>query len=550
MEPKCIDPLLNPSSTFEPPRPSSPIQSYIGVKLDENYQYLSVCLNNNICFIWSKRPKKCEDASLQNSLQAEIFKKVISLLKGEKPLRNLSEISSDTSCSEEIGICYDSPVDNIESQDIESRAVLIAAVFSERMSLQLNKKAHYETYHRNHFALALKWHIEEYFNDEKKISINSSSPCPSIVENYADLVHSRGGRLTKRSSQSDLRPLLNSFNPQSQDIRKSPRVPILENLNSPKLMFKELGLECLYHCRTYWLGGDHSFSSAAVEAEFLKAKSNGLLNNPLMKLVLEEELSRNIAFSLSTDVLFQDIDRTILHLSVNNSISCSSLPKLNLEGLKKSLLIDSNKFIYHSARFQNLLTNLMIGLNVNELRKKEILAQWNKLVHIEKYEISNESFYFAVQGFFKGLNMNDHDENRLRQLIILLRQRMYMHPMLVIKEVLKDIPLQYEHDHPSREMAYHFLRDSAFEYRMSFFASLSQDENKESKKNKLPPFELEILNTMSSSLDDLSSWSSSFTIKLRLLSTIKRKSSLDELFQTKVCLPLQMLGFRVVIIKD
>lgn len=78
----------------------------------------------------------------------KFLKKTISLIEGKKRLRNLSKITSETSIGDEIGIYYDSPVCIMESQDIERRAILIAAVFYERMSPAFIKK-HYEYYHRN-----------------------------------------------------------------------------------------------------------------------------------------------------------------------------------------------------------------------------------------------------------------------------------------------------------------------------------------------------------------------------------------------------------------
>lgn len=505
MQPARTVPLLHLDSMNSP---SQIIKNYLGVELNSNDRYLSVYSNEAICHIWSRRIREREEASLQNSCQVLIFKKAVSLLKEKKPLNPLSDLS----------VCYAPPKENCKMDNIENRAELIVAIFHSRFS----KDLHFERYHRKNLAFALKWHMKEYFRNESQDHIKGSTSCPTVFE---EVKLSPSGRILKSTSQNAV-----------------PRILPWTLGPSKKDLICEISMECLSYCRAFWLGNSPDFISEAGEKEYVQLQQSGFLLEPQMGLLLERELAKDIAFSFSGENLALDIGRNISHISVSNACTQSTFSK----NTKKISENDAEKLNSQSCRFQNFLTNLMLGLKTGFNKREELQAKWNWHVEKERSELSNDSFTFAVKGFFnQELNSLDREENKLMQLLILLRQRMYMHPLLVIREVLKDIPLYFKPDDPSRLMACNFL-ESRFEYQLSYIAELSYEDLKSSKKNKLyPPFQMKLLNTMRASLENLSSWSSEITIEISPLPGKKKGSLSNESLEQKVLGPLQKLGFNV-----
>lgn len=530
MEPVNKVPLLRLCSLHlsptEPINPSQIIESYLGVKLNSNYCYLSACLSDTICYIWSRRPKENEDISLQNFAQMKIFKKIIRLLKDDKPLSSLSDVSQE---KYKVDIRYHSPSENYVFKNVECRAVLITAIFNERI---VEKQSPLMRCYRDVLATVLEWHMQAFFKEESLLPVKSSMSCPTTID---DLKLSPGGRMGKRSSQSNLRrsmPWGVSYKEQEIPEKKD------SSSSDSCQLLKDLKMDCLDHCRSFWLG------ITELKIEYLKFIDFKLLEKPQMGLLVEEELTRNIAFELVGEKLAHDIERNILHFSVNNVDTELYLSKVDTEN--------------NSYRFQELLKSLMIGLKIHYSKKEEIIRKWNFQLKKVSADLKNERLSDAIKNFFMDdLDPHDHDENNLRQLLILARQRMYVHPMTVIRAALKDIPMTFDNDHLSRVMSYQF--NDELKYQVSHIAVVSKDTLSAALKNKnisppqlellkdMPPFELEMLNVMSASIDKLDAWSSNITIKLNLLSKKKRLRTKSALLE-KICEPLQKLGFTVVII--
>ena len=500
-----------PSVSNKPISPSQLITSYLGVPLNPSSCYLSVCLSDAVCYIWSRRLKESEDISLCNIAQTKLFKKVIRILRNDKPLESLSEVSNEV---RSVKIRYENPPERIVIKKMERKAELVAAIFNERM---VEEQAPLIRCYRDLLAGVLEWHVKEFFKEELIYPLKATTSSPTILEEFGDpsIKTSPGGRMIKRMSQHPLMPC-------DWEAKLAP---------TEKKTFahaiKDLSMDHLYYCQTLWL-----FERAVEDAELLSLN----LDVKQMGILTEEQIARNISFELDGGKLAIDIDRTIQRISIN---ICTNATFLKNAASNKGVW----KNINHASRFTDLIANLMIGLKVSHKTKTEILETWNRQVLKEGANQNNELFSDALTQFFNKdlIDQTDIDKRKLWQLLILMRQRMYVHPMLTIKAALtmNQISLQIENDHQSRQMAFQFAENTV-EYQVSSFASISKENLKKDKE--LPPFELEMLNVMRAPLDNLDTWSSNITITIRALG--KKK----ELIEEKVLKPLRDLGFIVIII--
>lgn len=489
-------------SPNEPISPSQQIQSYLGIQLNANYRYMSACMNDNIGYIWSRCLKENEDVALQNIAQTKIFNKIITLLRRDKPLTSLPDLTQQ---KYKVEIRFESPQESGLVKDIDCRAELVVAIFKQRV---MGQQSSLMRCYRDILASALEWHMNEFFKEDSLLHLKATTSCPTILEEFGDstIKLSPGGRMIRRASQNHIQRLMPAFEKKEEDS------------SIPCPFFKGLSMDCLDYCRSYWLG------IKVLELEYAKLIGLNFLEKPKIGLLVEEEVSRDIAFELSSEKLAYDIARNIRFLTVNNSSE------------------------NHAMRFQELLKTLMVGLRIKYNKKEEILEKWNWHVKKEKADKNNDFFTYAVIQFFKeDFNQIGTDENKLFQLLILMRQRIYVHPMTVIGGALRDIAhVKFEYSHPSRVMNYQFLENSAFKYQVSHFASFTQDV---AKKYDPPSFLLEMKNSMSASLEDLNTWSSNITIELSLLHSEKEKlSASKDLLDQKVCEPLKRLGFSVKIV--
>lgn len=512
MEPPTKVPVLRLCSLHLSPSemlgPSQLIENYLGVQLNANYRYLSVGLSDAVCFIWSRRPRGTEDVLLQNIAQIKIFKKIIRLLRDDRPLSSLSDVSNE---KYRLDIRYESPPENAVIKKLECRAELITAIFHERI---IEKQSPLMRCYRDVLATVLEWHMKEFFKDESLLQLKATTSCPTLMEELGDplIKLSPSGRMIRRSSQSNVHRLMPSFEKTDG------------NAFDPRLLVKELSMDCLDYCRSYWLG------ISDLKLEYVKLIDLKLLEKPQIGLLVEEMVARDITIELVGERLALDIARNVLQVSMIHSRT-----ELTLE-----------KSENHALRFQKLLKYLMTGLMIKHNKKEEILDKWNWQAKREKADTNNDQFVYAVMQFFKeDLSQKGGEENKLFQLLILLRQRMYIVPMTVIRAALKEIDLKFENQHPAHEMSYHFLENSSFKYQVSRIASFTQEEK---KMQDLPSFQLEMKNVMSASLKNLNIWSSNITIELSLLSNKKKLSASKDLLEQKVCEPLQKLGFTVKMI--
>ncbi len=511
MEPFTKVPKLRlPIFPTEPFSPFQLIEGYLGIQFNPDYRYLSVCLSDSICYIWARRPRDNEDVSLQNVAQTKLFKKIIRILKDDKPLNSLSDVLNE---KYRVEIRYNPPLVNNVIKDIECRAELITAIFNERI---IEKQTTLIRFYRDVLATALEWHMKEFFKEESS-QLKASTSCPTIMEEFNDpaLKHSPGGRLIKRPSQALMHRSLPWKLNQPLETKDW-------NALAPHDAIKSLSLEVLDQYRSFWL------NIRETKPENLNI---ALLGQPQMGLLVEEEVSRDIAFELVGEKLAADIDRTIQYIALPAKIE------------------DGNQ----ANKFHDLLEHLMLGLKIKNRIREEILEKWNWQVKKEEAHLSNDCFPSALTKFFNvELDPNNSEENKLRQLLTLMRQRMYNQPMGVIRAALRDLYLKFEKGDPSYTLSYQFLNDSLIEYKACHKTVALQDVVKKSKKNKdpLPPFQLEMLNVMSASLNNLNVWSSCISIKLSLISEKKKLSSSKELLclEQIISEPLQKLGFKVVII--
>lgn len=487
-----------PLCPSEPLSHSQLITSYLGVPLNHSHCYLSACLSETVGYIWSERPKESEDILSSNNAQIKLFKKVVRILRDDKPLVSLSDVSN---VKHRVGIRYESPHENVVIKKIECQAELITAIFNERI---LEKQSLSMRIYRDVFAIVLEGHMNEFFNEKLSSSLKLSKSSEELDD--PSVKYSPNGRMLKKMSQHPLMPW---------DIKPEP----VEKKTCDQVI-NDLSMEHLYHCRTHWL------NKSPVNDSLLLSLN---LDVPQTGIVTEEEVARNISFELHGDRLAADIDRTMQRISINTF--------LKKEPSNKDIVKNFNKV----SRFNDLLASLMKGLKINPSGKQEILEKWNSQVLKEKVNQNHDSFPDALAKFFnEDLDQADTDKNKLRQLVILMRQRMYVHPMLTIIAALtlRDIPLQMDQNHAFRQMSFQFT-ENAVEYHASSFAYVSKENL---KKIDLPPFELEMLNVMRASLDNLDSWSSKIKI------TIKPLSKKKELIKEKVLKPLVDLGFTAIII--
>jgi hypothetical protein len=485
--------------------PSQLIQSYLGIQLNANYRYMSACISDTVCYIWSRQSKEKEDVSLQNIAQTKILKKVIILLREDKPLTSLADITQQ---KYNVEIQYYPPPESCGIRDIHCRAELIAAIFMQRV---IEKQSSLIRCYRDTLASNLEWHMKEFFKLKPILHLKASTSWPLLNDDVGEptIKLSPGGRLIKRVSQSNVHRSILPWNSKHPYQDLSP--------------IKMLNMECLDLCRSYWLGLNKN-------AQHEKLIDQNFLENPQMGLLVDEEVARDIKFELVGEKLAYDIARGIQYLSV---INCAALT------LEKS---DTEN---HALRFQELLKHLMVGLKIKHNKREEILDKWNWHMKKEGADINKDLLAYAVIQFFNQDLDQGADENKLFQLLILMRQRMNVHPMSVIRVALKDINLKFENNHPSRVMSYQFLENSEFKYSVTHFASFTQEDK---KNNEYPSFQLEMKNVMSASLKNLDVWSSSITFELSLQSAKKKINESKYLLEQKVCKPLQKLGFSVKII--
>lgn len=487
-------------SPNEPIPPSQQFQSYLGILLNTNFRFISACISDNICYIWSRRAKENEDISLQNIAQTKIFKKIISLLRSDKPLGSISGLSDQ---KYNLEIQYFPPPESRSIRNVECRAKLIVAIFKQRV---MEKQSSLIRCYRDILASTLEWHMNEFFKEEPLLQLSTSS-CSTLEEVCDPMFNlSPRGRLIKKPSQSNLHRLMHSF-------EKKHETPSFTCST-----LKGLSMDCIDYCRSYWLG--------LKELEMGYAKLIGLnfLEMPKMGLLIEEEVARDIRYDLVGERLAHDIARSILDLSF----------------IKK---ITSQKSVtkYHSVLFHAFLKHLMKGLNFSESKESEISNKWDMQVKKAEAEKNNDLLSYAIMHFFNDdLNQKGADENMLSQLLILMRQRMYVVPMSVIMPALREFEMKMENHHPLQEMSYNF-QDHSLNFQVSRIASYKKD----AKKNKdCPSFQLVMKNDMSASLNNLDVWTSSITIQLSL-SEKKNLSKYHDLLNHKVCDPLQKLGFSV-----
>lgn len=515
MEPSYKVPILRLCSLHispdEPISPSQLIQSYLGIQLNANYRFMSACFCDTICYIWSRRPNESEDISLKNAAQVKLFKKIIRLLRSEKALHSIADLSQQ---KYKVEVRYEAPPAGDVIKNIEISAELITAIFNDRI---VEKQTSLIRCYRNTLATNLEWHMEEYFKAESSFQLKASTSSPAISEEFSDhaVKFSPGGRLIKRASQGNLHRIMPWGLNQSD---QSPPVP-LEPV-------KGLSMDCLDYCRRYWCG------IVALNLDYVKLIGVEFLEKPQLGLVMQQEVSRDITFDLVADRLAHDIDRSILRVSTN----CFG----------KELILSKIDVEKDADRVKELLQQLMVGLKLKNTIKTSILDKWDWQVKKEKAHLNSDRLAFAIEGFFNNeLDQKNVGEGSLKTLMILMRQRMYAHPMGVIQAALKEIPIVFEKDHSSREIKYQFLDDEAVKFQTSYFASFTQ----ESKKMKeLPSFQLKMENIMSASLDNLDAWSSNITIELSLCSGKKEPSSSKKTLEQKICEPLKKLGFTVTII--
>lgn len=586
-------------NTLEPKPPQDVIEASLGVSLDCEYRYVCPYGRGNDTYL--KADKQSGNAKVQ-AKQMAVFNKVIEILQRSSPLcplnqRDLFEISSEEEVDDGGINANDSMTVHNAKNAATAKAELICSIFNERMKPFIVGDASQEIYLRNLLAAALKWHLAKNLKEDSgKDPINApfenrvhieikdqrtsldkpepklrraSSPTTSgrseikLSSKISGSPPESADAKTKKTSTSGNRLHLSlhnlthsntgSVSPKRGDAKISPSQKSLSEKDVLReAMIKQLSLESLKNCRSYWIN-KHSLTSSELNwdnQQYLLVENFKILDNPMMHHLLQCELAKDIAFALDPHILMQDIHRTLDyidkdHHSRTKAYLRKNILEINNQDSKSNE--DVARFNAEVTCFYYILKPLLSELGLKNQKEQEtILSMWK---HCAQEELSsegfgNQSFVVAGEKFFREIRKDDDPfSQKVVSLVTLLRQRFYVHPYNLIHEVTPDIALTYLYDDPHRLMRFDF-KDGKVEFCTSLKAVPSKEATKwKNGEIKCSGFEIDLVNVMRSDSSDLKSWQSMIKINVNILNDITNKNLpvIKQLFLD----PLKGVGFNV-----
>jgi hypothetical protein len=433
---------------------------------------------------------------------------------------------------------------------------MITAIFFERISSDISKSKDIERFHRNALANALEWHRKMSFSllnssslklqfhfpqshkDEQKIPKVGSQEIekPRIVPRSQNPLDKRPSR--RKLSLPKSPPLAfstsdsHSLSPgrtMTTSSESSPRSP----LSSPKNILSEMqpnsfesqhklhpfyielikqlspnGLEyCRQYCQ-YKLIRDKQgrelvkdFRKKINENDVKIICTPGFLKMFLMRFLIQENIERSLSNSILPDKISGDIDRHLdyVFIIVKGKRLFHFIPHQNiaqLEGEEKEQAVAETKCNNFS-----ILLKTMIRLIDKPSEADTILGFWQKAVYQENLNgMANQTFRDACETFLEDLRANISFLNhasamyQFNSLMTAQTQIAYTKPSMAIRLALPHAQLEE--------------CKRSFEYDFTLLPNIKLQVclTLQSHNPKFPPFQLVILNGLTSSTTNPGSW--------------------------------------------
>lgn len=455
-------------------------------------------------------------------------------------------------------------------------------------------------YHCTLLRGALEWHLEinldvksiEYIPESVESSCNSiiskeyilplrqSNTCKilsSSSSRSSSLVSSldNSSKISDYSDSQKSKKLTNSGNWFQLHLTPFNNLPP-KNISERNISLNLISLSGLYNCRMHWIRSyknQTNFDEIIWDAdEYILIEKYEILKYPMMHSLLQYELSKDVIGDFDIHILMQDIHRNLeyivkyhpielkfisrkINLSILNlKIRDNSTHILKISGSSDQILpitkiTDTNMLDEYDSKvsyFHHFLSQLLSGIGM--INQQPILDKWKDCAKEQVKEgIIDESFIIAGENFFKVIDIDDIFCNKLVILLKLLRQKNYVHPFSVIREVIPDIPLSFQYDDPNRLIQFTFPINGLVEFRTSIKAIVSKKFFGPSERKECSKCEIELLNTMSAHNKRLNSWYSEIEINVNVIRPIQDKKSdqIPKNIKDRIIDPLNNVGFNI-----
>lgn len=479
-------------SKIMPQSPTECSEAFLGVQLDAKYRYLIVSDENGKFSLRSVSGAHFEDIPEQNLIQKSQFQSVILKARSGykiKSLKNLQLI----------------PKENLKKTNmIEANSEIITSIFFDRVKPLIKGD---EQFYRNAFANFIEWHMMSYFFCQKE----------EVPQNIEDTIKQKPS-LPKTKSKFSLPVISGSTIECSSPRRNSSRIIKINARQEAAL--KSLGKEGLELCHYLWINNckmpeNSLWKDRITLGEYERMEKNGFFKTPLMNDLIQEQISRMIIPSFNKYSLSGDIKRNLHHVSIFSE--------------EKPLLSKADFLEFPKERFKIILKNILTSINVPKDILKNIINKWDKFEKEEK----DSDFHSLCQSFINNLGDNNY-ENKLFMLLAVLTQQTYVFPILSIKEIIPEIPIEYQDE--TKILRYMFSSSEGIKFYASFFVNLSPNI-----KNCCPYFEMEAFNLLR--FTDQGVWRSELEFRLHIDKNVDKKQ-IDALILD----PLLKTGFNVQVI--
>lgn len=349
-----------------------------------------------------------------------------------------------------------------------------------------------------------------------------------------------------------------------------------KNISERNVSLNLISLSGLYNCRMHWIRSyknQVNFDKIIWDTdEYILIEKYEMLKYPMMHSLVQYELSKDITGDFDIHKLMQDIHRNLEYIVKYHPIELKFISrKINLSILNLKIR-DNNTHIlkisdirdhilpatkitninmldeYDSkvSYFHHFLRQLLSGIGM--INQQTILDKWKDCAKEQVKEgIIDESFIIAGENFFKLIDIDDIFCSKLVILLKLLRQKNYVHPFSVIREVIPDIPVSFQYDDPNRLIQFTFPINGLVEFRTSIKAIVSKKFFDSSESKECSKCEIELLNTMSAHNKRLNSWYSEIEINVNIIRPIQDKK-LDQIpknIKDRIIDPLNNVGFNI-----
>ncbi len=480
------------------PNPLELINLYLGVRLDHKYRYICPHIEGDSFYIeWHKMSN--DDKA--HTDQVAFIQKLIELLaKTDTPLRPLFNQPGHSMHERGLTLCSGSYKDKehnkagmevfgldgfivkMQVDDRLEKASAMTSVFYDRISEAVNHDATAVSYHRARLAWALEQHLAKNLlmqREEKHLVVNDTK----------------------------LKKSVNRLHIPFQGHGSSSGEP-----GSPKKL-----------------------------SPGRKSSDSKELKHPLMPDLIQKELSKDIFVDLKFDRLMGDIQQSFDYIAIDH-ISLQSFPVSNILDIDISDLKNPEvkKFNEEVNQFYGLIERLLSKLGKPQQKDQEFILNAWRTCALEQWEsngFNNQSFIRAGENFFKHINKSEPIYRQVTALLVLLRQKMYVHPFDMMTSCGLQLKLQKTDRKRSTQFEFH---ENKVECRHFIRATIIQEKKLERE------CDFGLLTIMRSESSDLKSWSSEIRIQLNIIRGLKNKEDkIPKNIQECLIEPLKAVGFNI-----